>query len=93
MSEQDDELPAAEAWIKHAVCGDIEDPELFFSTNPDHMKEAIGLCHQCPVRMLCAEYAIDNEIEHGIWGGLTELDRRSIRKQKASRRGIPNKQH
>jgi hypothetical protein len=45
------------------------------------------------VRILCAEYAINNEVADGVWGGLTENDRKSIRRQKVSRKGIRNKQH
>lgn len=87
------EIPLAEAWMVNAACKDAPDPDLFFSGEPAQVKEAITICHQCPVRVLCAEYAVNNEIGHGVWGGLTETDRRSIRKQKLSRKGIPNKQH
>jgi WhiB family redox-sensing transcriptional regulator len=94
MNEHDDlELPTAEAWMVNAACKDAEDPDLFFTGTPEAIKEAISICHQCPVRIRCAEYAINNEITDGVWGGLTESDRRSIRRQKASRKGIPNKQH
>ena len=93
MTNLDDTLTNNQSWIKNAACGDIEDPDIFFSSQPDKIKEAITICHKCPVRVLCAEYAINEDIGDGIWGGLTELDRRSIKKQKATRKGIPNKQH
>jgi WhiB family redox-sensing transcriptional regulator len=93
MSEHDDELLTAESWMVNSACKDTGDPDQFFSNHPDSIKAAISICHQCPVRVLCAEYAITNDLSDGIWGGLTESDRRSIRHQKSSRKGIPNRKH
>ena len=35
---------------------------------------------------MCADYALKNEIEHGVWGGLTERDRKAIRKNRAKQK-------
>lgn len=58
------------------------DPEIFF---PDK-DEANGLynmakqlCYQCPVQKMCLEYAIKTEQDHGVWGGLTVMERRRLR--------------
>src|SRR6185436_625537 len=54
------------------------DPELFFE--PTLEQEAVAVCARyCPVRAACAELALSLNVEHGVWGGLTELDRRVLR--------------
>jgi WhiB family redox-sensing transcriptional regulator len=89
-----DEL-TPEFWMRDAECGSVEDPDLFFSNRMEDIKVATDTCRLCIVRFQCAEYALNNNIEEGVWGGLSENDRAMIRKQKRnqSRKGIPNKQH
>ena len=77
-------------WMKDASCI-ISDTELFFSNNPDDTRKAISICNDCPVRILCANYAIKNNEEYGIWGGLTEAERKQLRGRRGSRAGIGNK--
>lgn len=54
----------------------------FFPTNGHAflVLPAIELCNQCPVQMACLDYALANNIDHGIWGGTSERGRRRIRK-------------
>lgn len=67
-------------------------PEVFFS--PLTVKDAIEYCLECPLMMKCAEFAIKEGIQDGVWGGLTETDRRELFKNRnRSRKGIPNRQH
>ena len=63
-------------WADQARCREV-DPELFFARGLAEAKPAIRICTRCPVRDQCLDYAIANEIDHGVWGGLTERQRRA----------------
>jgi WhiB family redox-sensing transcriptional regulator len=83
----DDELNA-NRW-SGAVCSST-DPEIFFEKATERI--AVKICGSCPLKVMCAQYAIDNEEQYGVWGGLTETDRAKIRTARtSSRKGIPNK--
>lgn len=69
------------------ACRD-EDPELHFPTSEarhfaDQIAMAKAVCHRCPVLAKCQEQAVVNGEPYGIWGGLTETERRDIRDQVA----------
>lgn len=51
------------------------------------ISEAKAICQMCPEREACAEWAIDTDQDFGVWGGLTERERKIIRKARRSRRG------
>jgi len=90
----DDDLWTPELWMRDAKCADVPDPDLFFSGVAEDTAIAQAICRTCPVRLLCASYAIETNTESGVWGGLTEADRKAIKGAKArSRKGIPNKKH
>jgi len=55
------------------------DPEIFF--NPLTVQKAIEICDQCPVKRLCFEESIENREPHGVWGGVSEVDRQKILKR------------
>ena len=71
-----DDVVAAEPWMEAAACGVHEHgPELWY---PEAAKgqslyamsrEAIGVCHECPVRVECLFLAVDRRERFGIWGG------------------------
>ena len=72
--------PDATAWMDQAACSGIAEPGLFF---PDSHLEAAWaparqVCARCPVRYPCLDYAVAHRIDHGMWGGLTHLERRVI---------------
>jgi WhiB family transcriptional regulator, redox-sensing transcriptional regulator len=76
-------------WVHHARCKD-EDPELFFpvgTTGPAtaQMAAAKAICMSCPVRAECLEWAMATGQDAGVWGGLSEDERRALRR--ARRRG------
>jgi len=61
------------------------DPDAWFPEPKDatvmSFRNATKLCAQCPVRMLCLEYAIENNELHGIWGGLTYKERVALKRK------------
>jgi WhiB family redox-sensing transcriptional regulator len=82
-------LAAAEdVWRDHALCRDT-DPELFFPVGTtgqalvsiDHAKR---VCAQCEVTSECLDFALATNQDSGIWGGLSEEERRVIRRQRAA---------
>ena len=77
----------AARWRELAACRGI-DLEVFFPERGESAEPARRVCAACPVRQPCLEYAISNRITHGIWGGLTERERRALRSGwvRASRR-------
>lgn len=70
-------------WAERARCRDQE-PELFFARGLAEAKPAIRVCSRCPVRDECLDYALENEIDHGVWGGLTERQRRAHLRRRAT---------
>ena len=64
-------------WMAIAVCRDHR-PEVFFPSDGAGVERAQRICATCPVGEQCLEYAIDNHIEHGVWGGASERARRRI---------------
>ena len=63
------------------------DPDLWFPPKSGSTREAKRICNGyrgqggCPVRLECAAWALKNREPHGVWGGLSELDRRRILRQ------------
>ncbi|GGH62856.1 hypothetical protein GCM10007359_13520 [Rothia aerolata] len=68
------------AWQADALCAQT-DPEAFFPEKGGSTRDAKRVCSECPVREACLEYAMDNDERFGIWGGLSERERRRLRKQ------------
>ena len=52
---------------------------MFFPGRGESAEPARQICAQCPVRQPCLDFALSHGITHGIWGGLTERDRRALR--------------
>ena len=77
----------AARWRELAACRGT-DLEVFFPGRGESAGPARQVCAACPVRQPCLDYAITNRIVHGIWGGLTERERRALRSGwvRASRR-------
>ncbi|MGW1068272.1 WhiB family transcriptional regulator [Streptomyces aureus] len=63
-------------WGERALCRTAHPDELFVEGAAQHRAKA--LCASCPVKLECLSFALDNRIEHGIWGGATERDRRAL---------------
>lgn len=77
-------------WRSDAACLDV-DPELFFpigNAGPAlrQIEEAKTLCRRCPVAEACLTWAMETKQEHGVWGGLTEDERRARRRRQTKLR-------
>ncbi|MEP7201471.1 MAG: WhiB family transcriptional regulator [Ilumatobacteraceae bacterium] len=70
------------SWQDEANCLGV-DPDLFFPERGASTREAKEVCRGCVVRLDCLEYALVNGEKFGIWGGLSERERRRLRRQRA----------
>ena len=73
------------AWQDEANCLGV-DPDLFFPERGASTREAKEVCRGCVVREDCLEFALANGEKFGIWGGMSERERRRIRRQRATAR-------
>ena len=71
-----------ESWRLEGLCAET-DPEAFFPEKGGSTRDAKRVCAGCPVRMECLEYALGNDERFGIWGGLSERERRRLRRSAA----------
>jgi WhiB family transcriptional regulator, redox-sensing transcriptional regulator len=70
-------LKMGTSWMELARCRDV-DPEVFFPNDGPGVQAAQRYCAECLVRESCLEYALENHIQHGVWGGASERARRRI---------------
>jgi WhiB family redox-sensing transcriptional regulator len=67
------------SWRHYAACRG-QDPEMFFNGDSDlsrrQLEQAKAVCGGCAVRSVCLEWAVLAGVEHGVWGGLSEDERR-----------------
>jgi WhiB family transcriptional regulator, redox-sensing transcriptional regulator len=68
------------SWQDRALCAQT-DPEAFFPEKGGSTREAKRVCRSCEVRAECLEYALENDERFGIWGGLSERERRRLKRQ------------
>jgi len=68
------------AWQTDSLCAQT-DPEAFFPEKGGSTRDAKKICTSCEVRVHCLEYALENDERFGIWGGLSERERRKLRKR------------
>jgi WhiB family redox-sensing transcriptional regulator len=74
------ELPEELSWQERALCAQT-DPEAFFPEKGGSTREAKRICVGCDVRAECLEYALANDERFGIWGGLSERERRRLKRR------------
>ncbi|SYZ32812.1 WhiB family transcriptional regulator [Propionibacterium australiense] len=68
------------SWRDNALCAQT-DPEAFFPEKGGSTREAKKVCQACSVRGECLEYALTHDERFGIWGGLSERERRKLRRR------------
>ena len=75
--------PAADAgdrgWVAEALCRNTDPDQLF--VRGAAQRQAASICRHCPVMKECAADALDNKVEFGVWGGMTERQRRALLKE------------
>jgi WhiB family transcriptional regulator, redox-sensing transcriptional regulator len=79
-------------WRDRSACLD-EDPELFFpigSTGPAlvQIEAAKAICHRCEVTEVCLKWAMEFRQETGVWGGLSDEERRALKRRNARARRV-----
>lgn len=79
LTLQPAEVEGELAWQVDALCAQT-DPEAFFPEKGGSTRDAKKVCAACPVRQECLDYAMANDERFGIWGGLSERERRRLRK-------------
>ncbi|MFD8421807.1 WhiB family transcriptional regulator [Streptomyces sp. NPDC059466] len=67
---------AGAEWRERAACGSSDADGLF--ADSARQRQAKAVCAGCPVRVECLAEALDERIEFGVWGGMTERDRRAL---------------
>jgi WhiB family transcriptional regulator, redox-sensing transcriptional regulator len=80
MVDQGDAEEGALSWQERSLCAQT-DPEAFFPEKGGSTREAKKVCVGCEVRAECLEYALENDERFGIWGGLSERERRKLKKR------------
>ena len=74
-----------DAWRNRASCRSV-DPDLFFPVGTtglavDQIDSAKAVCGECPVSRSCLEFALTTNQDSGVWGGTSEEERRTLRRQ------------
>lgn len=77
IGEEDD--AEGMSWQDSALCAQT-DPEAFFPEKGGSTREAKKVCRSCDVRTECLEYALEHDERFGIWGGLSERERRRLKR-------------
>jgi WhiB family redox-sensing transcriptional regulator len=68
-------------WMQRGHCR-FEPPGVFFPSDGVGVEIAKQICADCPVKGPCLEYALEQRIDHGVWGGTSERQRRRLLKQR-----------
>jgi WhiB family redox-sensing transcriptional regulator len=68
-------------WKLSGSCSRTGQPDLWYSTNRQEQRAAQKICYRCPVLSECLIYAFQKDEQFGIWGGMTEQERRNVRKK------------
>jgi WhiB family redox-sensing transcriptional regulator len=68
-------------WMAWGKCRDLP-PATFFPSDGVGVEIARRICADCPVQEPCLEYALYNRIDHGVWGGASERERRRIARRR-----------
>ncbi len=66
-------------WATEAKCLNA-DPDVFFPEKGGSTREAKRICAECTVRDECLEYALEHDERFGIWGGMSERERRKLKR-------------
>jgi WhiB family transcriptional regulator, redox-sensing transcriptional regulator len=74
-------LDPTTTWMRDGNCRAYP-PSVFFPSDGVGVEVARRICASCPVQAHCLEYALEHRVEHGVWGGCSERERRRIAKRR-----------
>ena len=80
-------IDTGDDWKDRALCAET-DPEAFFPEKGGTTRAAKSVCKKCEVRAECLEYALANQERFGVWGGLSERERRRLLKDRGVDLGV-----
>ena len=69
-------------WVAYGACRQFH-PDLFFPEPDESASDAVRICRACPVLTECRQWALDTRVRFGVWGGLTERDRKRVLRRSA----------
>lgn len=69
-------LDLSDRWMQDAACREVGSQPFFDDEHEGHYRQAIAVCGSCSVRQECLDYALTNDLRHGVFGGLTPVQRR-----------------
>ena len=69
-------------WQQHAACVNCAGEVDFFPARGESVRDAKAICAVCPVKRECLDFALRLKVAHGVWGGLSERERRSLRRER-----------
>jgi WhiB family redox-sensing transcriptional regulator len=75
-------------WVTEGKCRDM-DSAIFFPSDGIGVQIARRICEDCPVKVPCLEYALADRVDHGVWGGTSERERRRILRSRRMSRMAP----
>ena len=64
-------------WMARGKCKEVA-PDIFFPSDGMGVQVAQRICAECPVAEACLEYALEERVDHGVWGGKSERERRRM---------------
>ena len=70
-------------WFDDALCAQV-DPDAHFPEKGESTRAAKSVCRSCPVKLECLEYAIRNNERFGVYGGMSERERRAFSRRLAA---------
>lgn len=76
-------------WMRRAACAHAN-TDLWFPPRGDDASRPKAVCAGCPVRAECLAYAMNNGEKHGVWGGLSERERRRLRSRRRTAGSVPS---
>jgi WhiB family transcriptional regulator, redox-sensing transcriptional regulator len=73
-------IPMPSPWMADALCAEIGGELFFPEKQGSSARLAKKMCRRCDVTVECLEYALSNDIAHGVWGGKSDRERRRLRR-------------
>lgn len=72
----------APSWQQFAECANYAGRVDFFPARGESVRDAKAVCAVCAVKAECLDFALRLKVAHGVWGGLSERERRSVRRDR-----------